>query len=170
MCCLLYKVLLSSLKNFDNANSIAPPPATTLGNFLTRLAIIIASCNDLWVSDIYCSAPPRNTIVAVFLCGQFLNKLYRSLPSCLSSNSAQVPKILSVNLLQVDWTTAPVAFESLIKSSSLTLPAQNISLSANYCVARSPIGNFEQIIFAPVFVQFPNFSYIIVHSASTIDW
>lgn len=52
----------------------------------------------------------------------------------------------------------PTAFVTLLRSSSLTLPAQNIFLSAKYCVAKSPIGNFDSIMFAPNFTQFSNFS------------
>jgi len=44
---------------------------------------------------------------------------------------------------------APVDLATLVISSFWTLPAQKMSLSAKYWVARSPIGREERIILAP---------------------
>lgn len=65
--------------------------------------------------------------------------------------------------------TAFDAVANLFKSSSFTLPAQNIPRSANYCVAKSPIGNLLNTMLHPKLAMLSNFSYIIFHSASTID-
>ena len=42
-----------------------------------------------------------------------------------------------------------MAFATLLISSFVTLPAQNIPLSANHWVARSPMGSFDRTILAP---------------------
>ena len=51
-------------------------PATTESFFIALLTIIIASCKDLSVSSMNCSAPPLSNSVHVLACGQPVNKLY----------------------------------------------------------------------------------------------
>ena len=79
-----------------------------------------------------------------------MKKLNLSFPSCFSSNLPQKPKTLSVIPLVVVWITAPVALQTLSRSSYGTRPAQKIFLSAKYWVAKSPMGSLERITFAPV--------------------
>ena len=67
--------------------------------------------------------------------------LKRSAPICFSSNKPHVPKHFSFMSLHVCKRRAPVALETLSKSSEATRPAQKTFLSAKYCVARSPMGN-----------------------------
>ena len=51
-------------------------PATTASFLIALLTIIIASCNDLSVSSMNCSAPPRRMMVQVLAWGHPVNKLY----------------------------------------------------------------------------------------------
>lgn len=147
-----------SFNPFDNYISVAPPPATTLFVLKHLLTIMIASFNDLSASLMNCSAPPLKMIVADFEWGQSSNKLYLSAPICFYWKLPHVPKTSDVTLFTVVWSWAPVALATLFISSSGTLPAQNTPLSANHCVAKSPIGSFDKTISAPVSLIFCNFS------------
>ena len=51
----------------EQDTSIAPPPATIAECASARRTIMIASCRERSASSMYCSAPPRNTIVAVLV-------------------------------------------------------------------------------------------------------
>jgi hypothetical protein len=141
-------------KYLDSYIYVAPPPATTLFVLKHLLTIIMASFRDLSASLINCSAPPLKIMVADLAFGQFSNKLYLYAPICFSSKFSHVPSTSGVMLLTVVWRTAPVAFETLLMSSLDTLPAQKIPLSANHCVARSPIGNLDKTMSAPTYFIF----------------
>lgn len=117
-----------------------------------------------------------------------------SLPTCFSSNTAQLPSTLSFRSWTVVNTAPPHALSVRRKSSSGTRPAQNISLqkkkkktfglriseshpiyfhtylSAKYWVATSPIGNLDKTTWAPLLQISSNLLYRISHSASTIFW
>lgn len=114
------------------------------------LTIIIESLRDLSASAINCSAPPLRIIVTDLADGHSVKILKRSAPICFSSKSPTLPKQSEVIPLHVVWIFPPVAFYVLIRSSLVTLPAQKMSLSAKYYVARSPIGSLDKIIVAPV--------------------
>eukprot|EP00958_Prasinococcus_capsulatus_P001729 scaffold152_cov383-Prasinococcus_capsulatus_cf.AAC.12 len=98
-----------------------------------------------------------------------------------TSNAPQVPRLEGSTLLTVVCTCAPVTLATRCRSSSATRPAQKISRSAKYCVARSPIGSLDRTTcradvqrtfrslprqasagglptFAPVLTQFSSFS------------
>lgn len=90
--------------------------------------------------------------------GHSSNRLYLSAPICFSWKLPQVPKTSEVTLFTVVWSWAPVALATLFISSSGTLPAQKIPLSANHWVAKSPIGSFDKTISAPVSLIFCSFS------------
>jgi len=109
----------------------------------------MASCTDLSASSINCSAPPLIIRVEDLDLMHLLKILYLSAPICFSSKYPQVPKISGFKLLQVCCSRAPVDLATLFKSSSLTLPAQKMFLSAKYCVAKSPIGSFDSTTLAP---------------------
>jgi len=105
---------------------------------------------DLSASAINCSAPPLRIIVTVLEFGHSVKTLNLSAPICFSSKSPTYPRTSSVIPLHVVWIFPPTAFYVLIRSSLATLPAQKISLSAKYWVARSPIGSLDNTILAPV--------------------
>lgn len=90
--------------------------------------------------------------------GHSSKRLNLSAPICLSSNLPQVPKTSGVTLLTVVCKVAPVALVILLISSCGTLPAQKIPLSANHCVARSPMGSLDRTILAPTSWIFCSFS------------
>ena len=92
--------------------------------------IIMASCRDLSVSSINCSAPPRKIIVQVLVFGTPVKKLNLSPPTWVSSKSSQYPRVSSHRSLTVVWMDPPKAFIVRLRSSSITRPAQNISRSA----------------------------------------
>mmetsp|Transcript_14096 Transcript_14096/g.21083 ORF Transcript_14096/g.21083 Transcript_14096/m.21083 type:complete len:299 (-) Transcript_14096:746-1642(-) len=169
-CCLPTMVLACSRRTFESSSSIAPPPATIDRLARVRLTIMIASCTERSVSSRNCSPPPRNTIVAVFALGHPLKKLYLSSPRPFSSNKVHSPSTSAVRPLTEVCTAAPVALDTLSRSSVATLPAQNMPRSAKYWVARSPIGRRDRTTLAPHLTQLSSFSYIIFHSASTMDW
>lgn len=137
--------------------SIAPPPATISLVLVTLLMTWIASLSDLSASAVYCWLPPRRIMVDV-LFGGWWKKFHLSEPICFSSNLSHVPRIALVRPLHVVCITALDALASLCKSSNLTLPAQNIPLSAKYCVAKSPIGNLDRTILQPRLAILSNFS------------
>jgi len=147
-----------SLKYLDNSISMAPPPATTACDLTALLTIMIASFKDLSVSSRYWEAPPLRTIVDVLVWWHSVNMLNLSVPSWISSNLPQVPRTSSVRPNTVVCKIAPVALPTLYKSSFWTLPAQKMSLSAKYWVARSPIGMLESTILAPELTILSNFS------------
>lgn len=68
------------------------------------------------------------------------------------------------------YTTVPDAFATRCKSSSATRPAQKMPLSAKYCVAKSPMASRLSTIWAPLSTHFASLSYMMFHSASTMDW
>jgi len=142
-------VLTCSRKYLESSISIAPPPATIACVLIALVTIIIASLRDRAASSMYYYAPPLITRVTVFVLEHSVNMLYLSFPSYFSSNFPHLPKTLSVMPLVVVWIAAPVALQTLSKSSWVTRPAQKISLSAKYWVAKSPIGSLERIILAP---------------------
>jgi len=96
-------------------------------------------------------------IVDVLFTGWW-KKFHLSEPICFSSNFSQVPNISLVKPLHVVCMTALDALANLCKSSNFTLPAQNMPLSANYCVAKSPIGNLLKTILQPKLAMLSNFS------------
>mmetsp|Transcript_22321 Transcript_22321/g.32501 ORF Transcript_22321/g.32501 Transcript_22321/m.32501 type:complete len:283 (-) Transcript_22321:441-1289(-) len=157
-CCLPTIVLACSRSTFESSSSIAPPPATMDRLARVRLTIMMASCTERSVSSRNCSPPPRNTMVAVFAFRHPLKKLYLSSPRPFSSKRAHSPRTSPVSPFTEVCTAAPVALETLSRSSVATLPAQNIPLSAKYCVARSPIGKRERTTLAPHFTQLSSFS------------
>jgi len=138
------------LRYLESSNSIAPPPATILVAFIYLLTIIIESLRDLSASAINCSAPPLRTKVQDIAFGHSVKTLKRSAPICLSSKFPTNPRTSEVIPLHVVWIFPPTAFYVRIRSSFTTLPAQKISLSAKYWVARSPIGSLDKTILAPV--------------------
>jgi hypothetical protein len=141
--------LLSTLSNFDNSISTAPPPGIILLVLRTLQTIIIASFRLRSDSLRNCSAPPLSKIVAVLLLGHCINTLYLSLPILLSSNSPQIPRSSGQKSEIVVYILAPVACSTLLISSFATRPAQKTFRSAKYCVAKSPIGSCERTTFAP---------------------
>lgn len=146
------------LRPFESSISVAPPPATTLLVLKHLLTIMIASFNDLSASLMNCWAPPLRMIVADLVWGHSSKRLYLSAPICFYWKLPQVPKTSELTLLTVVWRRAPVALATLFISSSGTLPAQKIPRSANHWVAKSPTGNLERTISAPVSLIFCNFS------------
>merc|ERR1719415_312973 len=54
----------------------------------------MASCSDLSVSAMNCSAPPRRMMVHVLLLGTPLKKLNRSPPTCFSSKVSHSPRVV----------------------------------------------------------------------------
>lgn len=143
-------VLRCSLRCLESSISMAPPPATTASDLNVLLTTMIASLRDLWVSSRYWPAPPRRTMVLDFVLSHLVNMLNLSFPSWTSSNYPHDPRTSFNNPFPtVVCKIAPVALATLWRSSFCTLPAQKISLSAKYCVARSPIGSPERIILAP---------------------
>ena len=149
-CCLPLIVLTCSLRCLESSISMAPPPATIAWVLIALITIIIASFKDRAASSMYWAAPPLITKVTVLVFEHWVKKLNLSFPSCFSSNLPQFPKTLSVIPLVVVWITAPVALQTLSRSSYGTRPAQKIFLSAKYWVAKSPMGSLERITFAPV--------------------
>mmetsp|Transcript_45718 Transcript_45718/g.74573 ORF Transcript_45718/g.74573 Transcript_45718/m.74573 type:complete len:229 (+) Transcript_45718:458-1144(+) len=129
--------------------SIAPPPGTTALYLRALLTTMIASCRERSASSINCSAPPLRITVADLASGHPVKRLYRSEPICLSSNTSHVPSTLGMISFTEVCTAPPVALATRCKSSSATRPAQNMSRSAKYCVARSPIASRDSTIFAP---------------------
>lgn len=65
-----------SLRYLLSSISIAPPPATTASFLIARRTIMMASCRDLSVSSMNCSAPPRKMTVHVLASGQPVKMLY----------------------------------------------------------------------------------------------
>ena len=147
-----------SLKYLESSISMAPPPATTAYALIALLTIMIASFSDLSASSMYWSAPPLNTMVHDFVPTHLVKRLNLSEPSWTSSKSPQVPRTSSPRPLVVVWITPPVDLATLFKSSDGTLPAQKIPLSAKYYVAKSPIGSFDKMILAPVWIILSNLS------------
>ena len=87
----------------------------------------------------------------------------RSLPIWTSSKFSHWPSASGAVRFEVTlWMRPPHAFWVLFKSSSVTRPAQNMSLSANHCVATSP----NTIITASYIMV--NNSYLILISTATI--
>mmetsp|Transcript_1370 Transcript_1370/g.4191 ORF Transcript_1370/g.4191 Transcript_1370/m.4191 type:complete len:216 (+) Transcript_1370:453-1100(+) len=139
--------------------SMAPPPPTTRTSTAPRLTIMSASWMERCDSSMYCSEPPRSTMVAVLAPGQPVKTLKRSPPTCFSSNEAHVPQTPGRAMSSTDvWTTPPVALETRRMSSSGTRPAQNRPRSAKYCVAKSPMGSLERTTLAPEATQRSSFS------------
>mmetsp|Transcript_6320 Transcript_6320/g.27836 ORF Transcript_6320/g.27836 Transcript_6320/m.27836 type:complete len:273 (+) Transcript_6320:807-1625(+) len=153
----------------ESSMSMAPPPGTMAAFLTARRTISMASLRDLAASSMNCSAPPLSTMVHVLDPGHPRNRLKRSLPTCLSSNTSHVPSCSGVTSFTVVCTLAPVALVTRSKSSSVTRPAQKTPRSAKYCVARSPMASRERMIFAPDATHFSSLSYMMFHSASTIS-
>lgn len=95
---------------------------------------------------------------------------YLSPPIWLSSKCWQVPRTESPRSATVVRIEPPQAFMVRLRSSSGTRPAQNMSRSAKYWVATSPIGSLERTTLAPLKWSFSSLSYKMVHSASTTFW
>mmetsp|Transcript_17196 Transcript_17196/g.30845 ORF Transcript_17196/g.30845 Transcript_17196/m.30845 type:complete len:254 (+) Transcript_17196:451-1212(+) len=148
-CCLVSTVSEYSRRCLLISISMAPPPPTTLECSTVLLTIISASCSDLSVSAMNCSAPPLSTMVVVLVSGQPVNTLNLSLPTWRSSKDPQLPSTLSFRSPREVWMTPPVALATRSRSFASTRPAQKISRSAKYWVARSPMGSFERTILAP---------------------
>jgi len=120
------------LRCFEISISIAPAPGTTAVAFMHLFTTITASCKDLSASSINYSAPPLKIIVDDFDWKHVSKMLYLSAPIYFSSKNPQVPNDSGLIPFVVWFTVAPVALVTLFKSSSDTLPAQKISLSAKY--------------------------------------
>mmetsp|Transcript_46881 Transcript_46881/g.95516 ORF Transcript_46881/g.95516 Transcript_46881/m.95516 type:complete len:301 (-) Transcript_46881:957-1859(-) len=157
-CSLPMRVRLKSFKARDTSSSVAPPPATMVLLRKQFFTIISESCRERSVSSMNCSAPPRRTMVAVFASGQPVNRLYRSAPTCFSSNSAHSPRTSGFRPCTVVCTRPRVARATRCRSWSLTRPAQNRSRSAKYWVAKSPMGFLDRMIWAPEATHLANLS------------
>jgi len=105
-----------------------------------------------------CSAPPRKIIVLLLALGHPVKKLYLSPPTCFSSNLSQRPRTFGERSDSEVWIIAPVALETRSTSSLGPRPAQNILRSAKYWVAKSPMGNLDKTIWAPLLTIFSNLS------------
>ena len=70
--------------------------------------------------------PPLTSLTWYCICHWL--STYLSPPICSSSNSSQRPKTSSVMSFTEVWIAPPQAFRVLLKSSSVTRPAQNMSL------------------------------------------
>ena len=69
-----------------------------------------------------------------------------------------LPKCSGLMSLTEVWIAPPTALTVRAKSSAGTRPAQKMSRSAKYWVAKSPIGSLERTTLAPVWTIFSNFS------------
>mmetsp|Transcript_35000 Transcript_35000/g.60257 ORF Transcript_35000/g.60257 Transcript_35000/m.60257 type:complete len:266 (-) Transcript_35000:164-961(-) len=157
-CCLPMMVRAYSRRNLETSISIAPPPATTLALMRPRFTIMSASWIERCDSSMNCSLPPRSTMVAVLAFVHLVNTLYRSSPTCRSSNSPHSPRTSGVRSFTVDCMWPPVACATRLRSAASTRPAQKRPRSAKYCVARSPIGSFDRMIWAPDSTHLSSFS------------
>lgn len=162
-CCLPSMPLACSRRYRETSISIAPPPATTRCMDRTEdLTIMSASWMERSDSSMNCSLPPRRMIVAVLRPVHPLNRLYRSAPICFSSNAAQAPRTSGVRPVTVVWMRAPVARATRSRSSLETRPAQKRPRSAKYCVARSPMGSLERMIWAPLSTHLQQAGVVVV--------
>mmetsp|Transcript_2044 Transcript_2044/g.4083 ORF Transcript_2044/g.4083 Transcript_2044/m.4083 type:complete len:263 (+) Transcript_2044:363-1151(+) len=147
--------------------SMLPPPTTVSWLAFTRLTIWIASLSERSASEMYCSDPPLKMMVEDLTGGSW-KRFQRSIPIWISSNFLQLPQYSGLRPLHVVWMIALTDLARRLRSSSLTRPAQNILRSANYWVARSPIGSLDSTICTPKLAMLSSFSYMIFHSASTM--
>lgn len=168
-CCLWGTFLSANWWRWDEtAISVAPPPATMEELRRARLTIMMASWRERSTSAMNCSAPPRRRRVHVLAWGQSEKRLKRSEPIWRSSNRPQVPKWEGWMSEQVDWMEAPVAWQTRSRSSDVTRPAQKMSRSAKYWVAKSPMGSLDRTTLAPVLYKASILLKMICHSASTM--
>ena len=150
-------------------------------NILLKLTQILKSSDSIELTRslnnglaTYCThlVPLRVVLPIGFTSKRMKKKLERvdnlSFPIWISSKLSHCPRASGEDRLVVtEWMRPPHAFWVRFRSSSVTLPAQNMSLSANHWVATSPIGRRDSTILAPLASQAASFSYRMLHSAST---
>lgn len=106
-------------------------PATTESFLMARLTIIMASCRDLSVSSMNCSAPPRMMMVQVLALGQPRKMLYLQNPYII-----QHGQFITIMALwsQTSWLALLNSpFTSNLHLLKVLTDTQNISSQAGHC-------------------------------------